>query len=187
MNMIRKSISYLGSIALLALLLSALAPRAARGVAAALVQVTNTSADPVPVEDHARQAVLLFAYSSSVQTAVLIPFYDAHGGPFTIPPGKRLVIEFVSGRLYLPAGSFPVGASLNGTLGTDYDEFLVTPAITYYGSGDILSISSFSQSVRFYTDTPPSIVFSVSGAASGADVTASGYLVDCTGACPAQE
>lgn len=64
MNMIRKSMTLLGSITLLALLLTALTPRAAHGVAAALVLVSNTGADPVPVEDHARQAVLLVAESS---------------------------------------------------------------------------------------------------------------------------
>ncbi len=186
MNMIRKSMTLLGSITLLALLLTALTPRAAHGVAAALVLVSNTGADPVPVEDHARQAVLLVAESSTVESSVLIPFRDAHGAPFAIPAGKRLVIEFVSGTLYLPAGSFPVGASLNGTLGADYDELLVPPAVTYYGSGDIQSLSTFSQSVHFYTDNPPAIVFSVSGTASSTYVTASGYLVDCTGACPAQ-
>jgi hypothetical protein len=96
------------------------------------------------------------------------------------------VIESVSGGLYLPAGSIPVGASLNGTLGTNYDEFLAPPEITFYGNGDILTISSFSQPVHVYTDTPPAIVFSDFGPASSAYVIASGHLVDCTGACPAQ-
>jgi len=129
--------------------------------------------------------VLLIAEASTVNSASPIAFAGAHG-TFSIPPGKRLVIESVSGRLSLPVGSFPVGASLNGTLGINYDEFLAPPEITFYGSGDILTISSFSQSVRFYTDAPPSIVFSVSGPASSAYVIASGYLVDCTEACPAQ-
>jgi hypothetical protein len=48
MKIIRKVMTTLGSIFLAALLLAALAPRAARGVAAALVQVTNTTANPVP-------------------------------------------------------------------------------------------------------------------------------------------
>jgi hypothetical protein len=186
MNITRKAVTTLGGIFLAALLITALAPKAARGVAAALVQIANTGADPVPVEDHARQAVLLIADASIVDTASPIAFSGTHGA-FSIPPGKRLVIESVSGRLYLPAGSYPVGASLNGTLGTNYDEFLAPPEITFFGSGEILTISSFSQSVHFYTDTPPAIVFSVSGPASSAYVIASGYLVDCTGACPAQQ
>jgi hypothetical protein len=186
MNITRKAITTLGGIFLAALLISALAPQAARGVAAALVQIANTGADPVPIEDHARQAVLLVAESLSVQSSVLIAFSGTHG-PFSIPAGKRLVIESVSGTLYLPAGSFPVGAALHGTLGTDYDQFLAPPTITLSGTGDILSLSTFSQPVRFYTDTTPSIVFSVSGSASSTYVTASGYLVNCAGACPAQQ
>jgi hypothetical protein len=50
MNIIRKAISTFAGISLAVLLFAALAPKATRGVAAALVQVTNTSANPVP--DH---------------------------------------------------------------------------------------------------------------------------------------
>jgi hypothetical protein len=48
MNLVRKTATTLGGIFFAVLLIAALAPKAARGVAAALVQVTNTSANPVP-------------------------------------------------------------------------------------------------------------------------------------------
>jgi hypothetical protein len=51
MNLLRKVVTSLGSITLAALLLAALAPKATRGVAAALVQVTNTASNAVPTED----------------------------------------------------------------------------------------------------------------------------------------
>ena len=55
MKLTRKVLSALGAIFLAALLLVALAPRAARGVAAALVLVSNTSANPVPTLDAASE------------------------------------------------------------------------------------------------------------------------------------
>ena len=50
MNLVRKAVSVLGAVSLAALLLVALASKTTRSMAAALVQVSNTSADPVPVE-----------------------------------------------------------------------------------------------------------------------------------------
>ncbi len=51
MNLIRKALTTLGGILLAALLIAALAPKATRGIAAALVQVTNTASSPVPNRD----------------------------------------------------------------------------------------------------------------------------------------
>ncbi|MGB0035009.1 MAG: hypothetical protein WBP79_06000 [Candidatus Acidiferrales bacterium] len=48
MSLIRRTVSALGGILIAVLLIAALAPKATRGVVAALVQVTNTSANPVP-------------------------------------------------------------------------------------------------------------------------------------------
>jgi len=47
MNVARKALSALGGIFLAALLIATLAPKATHAVAAALVQVTNTTASPV--------------------------------------------------------------------------------------------------------------------------------------------
>ena len=60
MNLIRKALTTLGGILLVAILIAALAPKATRAVAAALVQITNTAANPVPnrdVDNAPRQAV----------------------------------------------------------------------------------------------------------------------------------
>ena len=48
MNIIRKALTTLGGVLLMALLIAALAPKATRGIAAALVQVTNTASNAVP-------------------------------------------------------------------------------------------------------------------------------------------
>jgi hypothetical protein len=51
MNLMRKTATTLGGIFLAVLLIAALAPKATRAVAAALVQVTNTTSNPVNVSD----------------------------------------------------------------------------------------------------------------------------------------
>jgi hypothetical protein len=73
MDFIRRSFTVLGTIFFAVLVLGALAPKAARGVATALaqatpalVQVANTSATPVLVNDPARQGVTLVAYGPNV-------------------------------------------------------------------------------------------------------------------------
>ena len=50
MKILHRTLTSLGGILLAALLITALAPKAARGVAAALVQVTNTASSAVPTE-----------------------------------------------------------------------------------------------------------------------------------------
>ena len=192
MNIMRKAISTFAGISLAVLLFAALAPKATRGVAAALVQVTNTGASPVPVEDHARQAVLLFINAATVFPASEIPFTNIVGSPFTIPANKRLVIEQISGQLALPAGSFPNLVALTGTLGGtrgfEYNANLTTPTETVFGNASQDSEFVFSQSWRLYSDPPPSLVFGIfSGSPGNLVAVATGYLVDCTGACPPQE
>jgi hypothetical protein len=51
MNILRKTATTLGGIFFAVLLIAALAPKATRGIAAALVQVTNTASNAVPTED----------------------------------------------------------------------------------------------------------------------------------------
>jgi hypothetical protein len=101
MNIIRKAVTTLGGIFLAALLIAALAPKTARGIAAALVQVTNTSSNPVPTvmsgtpfeaatchSFGATQGALCGAQSSDF----VVPSITAAGAPV-----KRLVVEHVSG------------------------------------------------------------------------------------------
>ncbi|HUJ30126.1 MAG TPA: hypothetical protein VLY23_02515 [Candidatus Acidoferrum sp.] len=99
MNILRKTVGIVGSITLLALLLAALAPRAARGVAAALVQVTNTSSNPVPTADDSTN----FPFLGTACFSTLSGCGGAYQSGFTVPTTtstgvrvKRLVIEEVS-------------------------------------------------------------------------------------------
>jgi hypothetical protein len=77
-------------------------PRAVHAVAAALVQVTNTSANPVPTVD----STAAFPFATTVISDSITP------GSFTVPsttstgvPVKRLVIETTSIRCDIPSGT----------------------------------------------------------------------------------
>jgi hypothetical protein len=103
MNLMRKAATALGGIFLAALLVAALAPKATRGIAAALVQVTNTTANPVPtvsVDDPANFPYAAFLCggmegfcSSDFSDSVTVPLVTTTGVPV-----KRLVIEDVNGQ-----------------------------------------------------------------------------------------
>jgi hypothetical protein len=99
MILIRKVLTTLGGILLAALLIAALAPKTARGVAAALVQVTNTASNAVPTEDGPGNfpfgGILCAAFNSTACGTSAPPFLV----PVTTSTGaavKRLVIEDVS-------------------------------------------------------------------------------------------
>jgi hypothetical protein len=99
MNLIRKAFTTLGGVFLAALLIAALAPRATRGVAAALVQVTNTASNPVPTEDGPGN----FPFDASVCAETGGTFCGGLTEGFFVPlttstgaAVKRLVIEDVS-------------------------------------------------------------------------------------------
>ena len=87
MNLIRKVFTTLGCIFLAALLVTAFVPKAAHGVAAALVQVENT----VMTQDVDQPARAPFVVT--VTTNAVTNFNYT---PVTIPSGQRLVIQNVS-------------------------------------------------------------------------------------------
>jgi hypothetical protein len=101
MNLLKKALTTLGGILLAALLLAALAPRAARGVAAALVQVTNTTANPVPTID----STAAFPFATTFETG--FSFEGSFIVPSTTSTGasvRRLVIESVGVQCTISPG-----------------------------------------------------------------------------------
>jgi hypothetical protein len=99
MNIVRKTATTLGAIFFAVLLIAALAPKATRGVAAALVQVTNTASNAVPTEEGPGNfpfggTLCTEALSSDCGSSVnllLVPLTTSTGAAV-----KRLVIEDVS-------------------------------------------------------------------------------------------
>lgn len=110
MNNLRKAVSALGGILIAALLIAALAPKAARGVAAAFVQVTNTSANPVPIVDNTAnfpftaQTCAAFNANCTLLTCATFdgcPLFAGFTVPQTTTTGvsvTRLVIEQASAQ-----------------------------------------------------------------------------------------
>jgi hypothetical protein len=104
MNITRKALSAIGGIFLAALLIAALAPKAARGVAAALVEVTNTSVNPVPTYDSStRFQAEICVFSGPVATAENFCGSNTSSS-FVVPANtsggaavKRLVVDNMGG------------------------------------------------------------------------------------------
>ena len=109
MNYLRKAISALGGIFLAALLIAALAPKATHAIAAALVQVVNTPANPVVTTDSLGTATLL-QLNCQVSSTVGSNGNSFSDNCFTVPAGKRAVVENVDGVC-----STANGASISGT------------------------------------------------------------------------
>ena len=134
MNMIRNSVTFLGSITLLALLLAALTPRAARGVAAALVQVTNTASNPIPVVDsdlvNEPFSTMICALCADIVSGGL-PIQGTPPATFVVPSTdsagnsvKLLVIRYISAACSSPVVGITATVPANAVGG-------VTQTITF--------------------------------------------------------
>ncbi|MGA7913912.1 MAG: hypothetical protein WCA00_01655 [Candidatus Acidiferrales bacterium] len=186
MNTARKALTTLGGIFLAALLLTALAPRAARGVAAALVQVVNTTANPVPDRDvdmPGRHAVTLgFDDESDSGSAI---FTNLDQTPFVVPSGKRLVVESVNGVVELLHSTLTNGGYyyVSCGVGTGTNAYTsnvnVVPQATFFPQFFV-----FTSSARLYCDAgaTPSIGGLPEGNLIGAGGRLVGYFIDCSSA-----
>ncbi|HEY4949077.1 MAG TPA: hypothetical protein VIH88_01965 [Candidatus Acidoferrales bacterium] len=180
MNMIRKSVTFLGSITLLALLLVALAPRAARGVAAALVQVTNTSSNPVPVvaSDLVNEP---FSTMTCAFCDVLISSsgLDIPGPPpatFVVPSTdsagnavKLLVIRYVSAVCVLPLVGITATVPANAVNG-------VTQTFTFVPLQEVNNIGGTETTILAPPGSTVGLFNESSLQTSGCLVTMNGYL-----------
>lgn len=104
MNVLRKAVSALGGIFLAALLIAALAPKATRGIAAALVQVTNTATNPVQNQDittSASQLLTLICRFGTNGVGNCFP-PGTNSTPYTVPDSQNLVITEV--EIITPGG-----------------------------------------------------------------------------------
>lgn len=182
---IRKAMSALGAVVLAALLLVALAPRAARGVAAALVQVVNTTANPVPDRDvdmPGRHAVTLgFDDESDSGRA---NFTNLDQTPFVVPSGKRLVVESLNGVVELDNtttnGGYYIVSCGVGTGTNAFTAILrIVPQATTYSTFFV-----FTSSSRLYCDAGSSVTIDglPDGNLIGAGGRLVGYFIDCSSA-----
>jgi len=106
--------SALGGIFLAALLVAALAPKAARAVAAALVQIANTRSAPVLVDTVRRSASNFVTLNTSGNSSSpgttwtqLSPDGSITALPYALPPGEQLVVTDVTVNAVCLGGSCP--------------------------------------------------------------------------------
>ncbi len=114
MNFAKRMFMVVGVVALAVLIVAVLAPNTAHGLVAALVQVTNTTANPVPTvaaDNPARNAVVLTIGTSSLMGSdnnySIFPPFESGGVAYQVPAGHRLVVESISGQFTTPTGEMP--------------------------------------------------------------------------------
>jgi hypothetical protein len=192
-NFIRRSFTVLGTIVFTVLVLAALTPQAGRGVAtalaqaASLVQVANTSATPVPVEDPGQQGVTLVALGPKVAFSN----WSSPGTTYSVPYERRLVVEDISGTFNTPAGAHisqsyvTVTRNVYAFLQSDVHRHIAPQLVT---EGNY-NIYKFSEKAWFYVDSPGTVSLNIittgGDPVTGVEVVLQGHLVDCTGTnCP---
>jgi hypothetical protein len=172
MNILRKAVTTLGGIFLAALLITALAPKAARGVAAALVQVTNTSANPVPTVS----ADANFPYEAQICAGDCGGFPNSFSVPSTTTTGvpvKRLVIEDLNAN----CASGPIATVVDLILPVPADNNGLGGAPIIYSfllTSTDLSASFGHSIVRIYAD--PLATVSVNGNSGQCQAIVTGHL-----------
>jgi len=187
MNFIKKAVTTLGGIFLAALLIAALAPKATHGLVAALVQVTNTTANPASTwdADHATripyQSYEAFAPVFAGGQTLPVSFAQ-------VPAGYRLVIQNINADLAVVSDN-PVPSAC---IGSNFNPFQTFPCVTGVYTGSQGDFGVINQQVTRYIgpgDTPVLGVLADFSSCSGGpcdSATISGYLENCavTG-CPA--
>jgi len=156
MNLMRKAVSALGGIFLAALLIAALAPRATRGVVAAMVQVVNTSANPVPnqdVDNRGRATMELLTCDSTLDRGTL-----TCSPSFTVPAGQRLMMDEIDGGCVTPSTNTVFQSSLRfseGGIGIEHTLILTPTGFGVTGN----ALYSINQTVRYVADSGSSFEF----------------------------
>ena len=150
MNIVRKALTGLGGICLAALVVAALAPKATHGIVAALVQVTNTTANPVPVTDVG--SLQPFESNCAVSQG------SATGSDcfISVPAGKRLVIQSVSMQLIMDRNVQPYTSGIIVTTGGNETPIYFNVP---FGSIDFFGHAEFNETkeVHAYMDGGSSV------------------------------
>jgi len=186
-----------GAVTLAAILAAAIAPKAAHALAAALVQVTNTAANPVPILDvntpaeEPFQTQLCSGFGQFGNQCIAPLFFVV---PSTTTDGasvKRLVIEDFSGICTTSPTSgntfvegISVQTSVNENAVNSVSSITVFAPVAPPPQPAISRDQIFSQPVRLYADTGSNVELQPSAVGTdvvGADVicvaTVNGYLV----------
>lgn len=140
------------------------------------VKIKNGKNNPVPTYNVDAPGVELF------QKSLDFDFNPIDGGgatTFAVPPGKRLVIEFISAMIFIEQGrmtNFSISAYVNGNLAPHRLMFNEVSPWGIYASA-----YNVSQSFKVYADPLQDVLINIGGTQPGdgvAQISISGYLVD---------
>ena len=189
-----KTLSTYGAAALAAGVLILAAPRAAHAIAATLVQVVNTTANPVPNLDAERIARIPYESTQTPQgNCPNSNGIEACNFLFTPPPtGYRLVVENVSGWIVMANGTTlpPIAIMYDVDNDVSKTTFWSYTGALVQGSGAAI-LGSFNQPAQAIFDAGDGVpTLFVNANWEGGTVqymTLTGYLENCavTG-CPAK-
>jgi hypothetical protein len=133
MKYAKRMLMVAGAVALAGIVGVAIAPKAAHGLAAAMVQVVNTAASPVIAQDTARQAAQIVTLSSVVDANSfsrvflfnqLSPQGGTIGPAYVTPSGQNLVITSIEFAPTAGSGDLRL-VLLNGFSINTYEEWSI--------------------------------------------------------------
>jgi hypothetical protein len=170
MNVLRRIAMAIGGIVGVALVLTLAVPRAAHAVLSALVTITNTAANPVPVQsvdDHAQHA---FEEAARCISAVSAPCQAQ--GLFPVPLGMTAVVQDVSGPCnFNPSATTTGFAPPPTSVGIEAINSAATP-ITSDNPNGVASVvlqavfqGTFRSLNTFYTFGRPIVLYAASPSA----------------------
>lgn len=162
-------LGYLGAAcALLIATSSIVGPRAARAAAAALVEVTNTAANPALTEsvDAKNAFQASFGFSSAG--------IDTPSQSVVIPAGERLVVDFISIGAYASttSGTFAPYVDLRSGLNGGVGDYTFVPAPIA-----VAGVNELAQSIKLYADTLTVFAGTDTNVTGNIIVDISGHLV----------
>ena len=141
------------------------------------ITVANSTANPVPVKNVEKEVQQPFQQKVDWTND---PTYSGGGGSFTVPTGKRLVIEQISCQVGLTQGqamAFSVQTTVNGIFAAHRFILDLSPV----GGGAYAHYWFVDRLVRIYADAGTTVSVDVPNTLGGDGAgwsTISGYLMD---------
>ena len=158
MKLLKQALAVFGAVAILAVMMALVAPKRIHAMAAALVEVTNTSANPVPNRDvDDRDRATIEFVSCFIESTPGFNGLISCSPSFTVPGDARFVIDQIDGTCGTPPGKAVAGAAFEFTTGGSFSfaSIVLTPQSTdVFGEANY----SFNQSVHYVADPGSTLV-----------------------------
>jgi hypothetical protein len=182
MRLLKQAMGVLATLVVVLVIAALVMPKAAHGIAATLVQVVNTSANPVPVQETRSPALNSFTQNANCQFLTGSRCFNFQF--FSIPPGRVAVVESISSQCAVdPGTSAMLFVDYTGAATQESSQIIVPYNSSEAFLGTPLTILGATVSTRAYAEpnTTIGVAWLVSKAQSAGNqscfVTISGYFV----------